>query len=261
MLENNDKLNELINNIIGDYFTTFNYDPFSFSLVIAEDIWTAYFDLRPDLRTKLPTQLPNFNGTVVTPVNLDGTFTVIIDKKYFVEDTNSGKFSWVGTVAHEITHVKDYKEYVDLIRASNYDEVLNMNKHRMFYLWTEFNAKRHGYYFARKYTFENLNDVAQVPNIMNKELPGQIAYMTKQYNSTTDGWKQIYAVSQFLGHLAVWKDLFPEQFNQEFIEKILSSNSWIVDMYAFLNANRKLSTAINNFDVLRSIMQRNFKGA
>ena len=131
----------------------------------------------------------------------------------------------------------------------------------MFQLWTEFNAKRHGYYFLRKYTFENLFDVTQVPDIINTELPGQIANMTKQYSSTTDGWEQIYAVSQFLGRLAVWEDLFPEQFSPQFIESLLCTNSWMGEMYKFLNTNRELKMAINYFDDLRNIVRSNFQGA
>ncbi len=260
-MDSNDKLSQLMNNIIADYFATFNYEPFNLSLTFAEDIWKAYFDLRPDHRAQRRNQLPAFNGTVVAPKTLDDTFTVIIDKQYFIDDVNARRASWIGTVVHETTHARDYKEYAHLVGASDYDEVLDTNKHRMFQLWTEFNSKRHGYYFVRKYSFDNLSDVAQVPDIMNIELPGQIANMTVNYNSTTDGWEQIYAVSQFLGRLAVWEDLFPKQFNSGFIETLLSANDWMADMYRFLNTHRELSKAINNFAKLRKIVRCNFQGA
>jgi hypothetical protein len=223
-------------------------------------MWKAYFDLRPDHRAQLPNQLPTFNGTVVTPSTLDGTFTVIIDKQYFIDDVNAERASWIGTIVHETTHARDYQEYAKLVGASNYDEVLDTSKHRMFHLWTEFNAKRHGYYFVRKYTFDNLNDITQIPDILNIELPGQISYMTEQYSSTTDGWEQIYTVSQFLGRLAVWEGLFPEQFNLKFVEALLSTNSWMFDMYIYLNTHRELSTAIDSFDDLREIVRGNFQG-
>jgi hypothetical protein len=257
----NDKLSQLMNTIIADYFTTFSYEPISLSLTFADDMWKAYFDLRSDHRAQLPNQLPAFNGTVVAPSTLDGTFTVIIDKQYFIDDVNAGRASWIGTIVHETTHARDYQEYAKLVEASNYDEVLDTNKHRIFQLWTEFNAKRHGYYFVRKYTFDNLNDIKQVPDIINIELPGQIAHMTEQYSSTTDGWKQIYTVSQFLGRLAVWEDLFPEQFNPSFVEALLSTNRWMFGMYTYLNTHRELSAAINSFGDLREIVRSNFQGA
>ena len=167
--------------------------------------------------------------------------------------------AWVGTVVHEATHARDIIEYVELGGASTYDEINNDNEHRMFLIWSEFNAKRHGYYFVRKYTFDDIYDTAQVPDIMNTELQGQIENMFDQYNSTTRAWDQVYTVSQFLGRYSVWEDLFPMYFTPEFRYSLLKDNTWMLDMYEFLNANRKLSEAINYFDNLRSIMQSNFK--
>ena len=54
-------------------------------------------------------------------------------------------------------------------------------------------------------------------NPLHVELPEQVLFMSNQYNSTTDVWHQIYTVSQFLGHLAVWEDLFPTYFSANFI--------------------------------------------
>lgn len=260
-MDTNNQLSELIANIVADYFATFNYEPFSISLIFAEDIWKSYFDLRPDHRTRLPEQLPSFNGTLVCPTTLDGTFTVIVDKQYFIDDIKANRASWAGTVAHETTHGKDYREYACLVGASTYDEILDTNLHRMFQLWTEFNAKRHGYYYLRKCTFSNLYDAAQIPYIMETELPGQIAEMSQQYSSTIDGWEQIYTVSQFLGRLAVWEDLFPEPFNPGFIKTLLSTNEWMFAMYDYLNTHRELSIAIESFDELRNIVRSNFQGA
>lgn len=258
----NNTLDNLIGKIVDDYFSNYEYDTFSLSIVFADDIWETYFEVRPDHKEQLSKQqpLPAFNGTIATPVDLEGTFTVIIDKQYFVNDVKNNRTSWVGTITHEITHARDYREYAKIIAAPNYDEVLNTSRHRMFQLWTEFNAKRHGYYFVRKYTFNDLTDNRQVPDIMNIELPGQIEYMSNDYNSTTDGWKQIYAVSQFLGRLAVWEDLFPTQFNPQFIKNLLSTNTWMYEMYEYLNTHRDLQVAVNSFSELRNIVRQNFRG-
>lgn len=255
-------LNELVGKIVNDYFSTYEYEPLNLSIVFSDDIWETYFEARPDHRKQFSKQLPlpAFNGTIATPIELDGTFTVIVDKQYFVEDVKSNRASWVGTIVHEITHARDYQEYAKIISAPNYDEVLNTSRHRMFQLWTEFNAKRHGYYFVRKYTFDNIADTAQVPDIVNIELPGQIEYMSNEYNATTDGWKQIYVVSQFLGRLAVWEDLFPAQFNTRYIESLLSTNTWMLEMYEYLNTHRDLKIAVSSFEALRKIVRKNFQG-
>ena len=257
----NEQANQLINAIVSDYFNTFNYEPINISLTFTDSLWEAYFSLRPDHRKQLQDQLPIFNGTVATPETLDGVFTVIVDGQYALDDMRDGKFSWIGTIIHEITHARDYKEYASLIGALNYDEVLNTGKHRMFHLWTEFNARRHGHYFVRKYTFEDINDKAQIPDIIGYEMPAQIKYMDEQYGSTADGWRQIYTVTQFLGRLAVWQDLFPGQFSSQYIKSLLGANRWMLEMYEYLNTHRDLSAAIDSFEDLHEIVLNNFPEA
>ena len=148
------KLSELINQIVADYFHFYNCEPINLSIIFSDDIWKTYFEIRPDHRSKRTEQLPSFNGTIAAPLELDGTFTVIVDNQYFLSEVKNNRLSWIGTIAHEITHVRDYKEYAQMLSAASYDEVLTA-EHRMFQLWTEFNAKRHGYYFLRKYFLPN----------------------------------------------------------------------------------------------------------
>lgn len=255
-----DEFNILIEAIVNDYFSVCKYEPLKLSVVFANDIWETYFTVRPDHKERLAKQqpLPAFNGTVVAPQELDGTFTVIIDNQYFVEECKKNTAAWVGTIIHEVTHAVDYRNYARIIRASNYDEVLDTSRHRMFQLWTEFNAKRHGYYFLRKHS--NLTDEGQIPDIINRELPGQMAYMTEEYNSTSDGWQQIYAVSQFLGRLAVWEDLFPSCFNRDFVKKVIGTNPWMLELYDYLNTHRDINAAVESFEELRKIVQKNFQG-
>lgn len=176
-----------------------------------------------------------------------------------MSEVKNNRLSWIGTIAHEITHVRDYKEYAQMLSAASYDEVLTA-EHRMFQLWTEFNAKRHGYYFLRKYYFDDMTDPAQIPDIINTELPGQISFMSNEYSSTSDGWHQIYTVSQFLGRLAVWEDLFPTYFTADYIARLLTPNPWMLDLYEYLNKHRELKTAINSFSELHEIALQNFPG-
>lgn len=253
------KFNELLNQIVVDYFKSCNCEAISLSIIFSDDIWETYLNIRPDHRSKLPEQRPSFNDTIATPVELEGIFTVIIDNQYFLQEINNNRLSWIGTITHEITHVRDFKEYAQIVSAANYDEILTA-EHRMFQLWTEFNAKRHGYYFLRKHNFDDITDLAQIPDIINVELPGQIAYMRKEYDSTTDGWHQIYLVSQFLGRLAVWEDLFPTFFTEKFIADLLASNPWMLNLYEYLNNHRELKTAINSFSELHEIVLQNFPG-
>lgn len=254
-----DKFNEFVNQLVADYFNTCNCEPINLSIIFSDDIWETYLKVRPDHRSKLPKQRPSFNGTIATPMELDGIFTVIVDNQYFLREIKNSRLAWIGTITHEITHVRDYKEYAEIISAANYDEILTA-EHRMFQLWTEFNAKRHGYYFLRKYSFDDITDPTQIPDIVNIELPGQISYMSNEYGSITDGWHQIYTVSQFLGRLAVWGDLFPTYFTANYIDSLLAPNPWMLDLYKYLNEHRELKTAVSSFSELHEIALQNFPG-
>lgn len=250
------KFNELVKEIVTDYFNVCNCEPINLSIVFSDNIWEKYWSIRPDHQSNSSRQQSS-NGTVVPPLNLDGTFTVIVNNQYFMTEIKNRNLSWIGTIIHEITHAKDYKEYAQIVSATSYDEILTA-EHRMFHLWTEFNAKRYGYYFLRKYYFDNMTDLAQIPYIVNTELPEQVLFMSNQYNSTTDVWHQIYTVSQFLGHLAVWEDLFPTYFSANFIVDLLAQNPWMIDLYEYLNTHRNLKTAVNSFSKLHKIVLQNF---
>ena len=78
------KLSELINQIVADYFHFYNCEPINLSIIFSDDIWKTYFEIRPDHRSKRTEQLPSFNGTIAAPLELDGTFTVIVDNQYFL---------------------------------------------------------------------------------------------------------------------------------------------------------------------------------
>ncbi len=127
----NNKLQELISEIVADYFHYCNYEPISISIVFSDDMWEAYLNIRPDHRSKLPEQRPSFNGTIAPPLELDGTFTVIVDNQYFLTEAKNNRLSWIGTITHEITHIRDYKEYAQIVSVTNYDEILT-SEHRMF---------------------------------------------------------------------------------------------------------------------------------
>lgn len=84
-----DTFNELVSKIVADYFCYCNCEPLNLSIVITDNIWKTYLEVRPDHRSKLPKKLPSFNGTIVAPLELDGAFTVIVDKQYFLSEVEN----------------------------------------------------------------------------------------------------------------------------------------------------------------------------
>ena len=256
-------LEAFMTKLINDFYDTFNYEPFKFSTSFTANLWESYISARPDHKSKFKQQdLSNCHGTIVPPQHISGNFMVLIDINYMLEDIKIGHFSWVGTIIHEITHARDYIEYAELIGAKSYDEVIDFSKanNALFNIWTEFSARRHGYYFVRKYSFDNMTDVSQVPDILQREMPFHINQMIKDYNSSKDAMKQLYAIAQFSGRLSIWRMLFPQHFTHTQIKELFVNNDWIYDMFIFLDCHHNLSDAYSNFDNFRTILSRNFKG-
>ena len=249
--------------IVTDFYTTFGLEPVSVRYVIAEDMGEAYSDLRPDYISQHPELAANaqkYNGITVLPDSLDGEFTVLLNGVILQQSVVDGNANWIGTIAHETTHAVDYTEYADLVWVDSYDELQLIDKHAMFQLWTEVNARAKGYYFVRKYTFEDMTDERQVSDILNIELPGQYNLLFQNYNATRDGYQQAYLVAQYLGRLYTLQQLFPKTFTNKFIRQHLSTNKLMYDWFVFYSKYNTLSEAYEHFDEMKNILRQNFRG-
>lgn len=254
---------ELFINILRDYYDTFGGDPLNVDYKITDNIADEYAKLRPDHAAKEPEKIQSlsaYNGTTVCPSSVGGTFTILLNKTYVAQYMSQNNMTWVGTIIHETTHVRDYIDYAQLIAATDYEDILSINKNLPFQLWTEFNARARGYYFVRKYTFENMFDEAQVNDIVQIELPGQEELLYKNYHQTQDGVQQAYYVSHFLGRLYTLQVVFPDYFTDEWIEAypLFENNKWMYEWYLFLKRNSDLKNAYNNFDEMKAILRQNF---
>ena len=262
-MKSNVTFEELFIDILRDYYDTFGGVPLNVDYKITENMVDEYTKLRPDHAAKEPEKigtLNSYNGTTVCPSSVDGTFTILINKKFIAQYISQNNMTWVGTIIHETTHVRDYIDYARIISATDYEDILNINKNLPFQLWTEFNARARGYYFVRKYTFENMFDETQIDDIVRVELPGQEELLYKNYHQTQDGVQQAYYVSHFLGRLFSLQRIFPNYFTDEWVETypLFKSNKWIHEWYLFFKRNTELKNAYQNFDEMRDILRENF---
>ena len=69
--------------------------------------------------------------------NNNQNFTILISYSYLQEQIQQDKIDWIGTIAHELTHVYDFLQY-KVISGYEYDEMLDYSKNRMFDYWTIF---------------------------------------------------------------------------------------------------------------------------
>lgn len=197
---------------------------------------------------------------MVPPLKVGLPFTVLINKKKLLEYVSVGNMTWVGTIVHETTHVRDYTDYAELIGAVDYEDILSVDKNLCFQLWTEFNARAKGYYFVRKYTFENMFDEKQIDDIVSTELPAQEQLLFNNYHQTNNGVQQAYYVSHFLGRLYSLQKIFPSYFSDDWLNSmpLFTANKWMKDWYWFLKENDSLKSVYPKFDEMRAILRQNF---
>lgn len=265
-MSNSKSFEEIFSDIICDYFDTFGgNEPVIPDYQIVEDIANKYLDLRPDVLEKSAVSvesLNSYNGFAVPPKEIDGTFTVLINKNVLVENVQNKRMDWVGTIAHETTHVQDFAQYAQMIGAKDYEEVLSINKHGMFNIWTEIHARSKGYFFTRKYTLgeEFMKSKLLIQDIKNREIPTQWDMLYEKYHATDNGYEQAYLVAQYIGRLFTLQQLYPDDFNDRWIRNHFGVNSWMTDLFLFFKKFSTLESVFNHFDEMKIILGQNFQG-
>lgn len=247
--------------IISDYCAFFEESPIEVNISITQNLFDGYKKIRPDLTESnliSADRINNNNGITILPQSGD-VFTILLSYEYLKENMKSGKPDWLGTIAHELTHVYDYMEY-KAITGRSYGDMLEYQDNIVFVNWTEFNAKVKGYLFLRKNCFDDIYDRTQVSYIFDKELPFLTKNMIADYNESDNANEQLYTISHFLAHFYVWQHLFPNDFTDRVLDKMLGSNIWVKKLYHFFSDNRKLEDAINNAEQFKNILRTNFKG-
>lgn len=255
-------LEQIVQTIVDDYFKTFGDTPISIKYSIVDDMTQAYAQLRPEHARREPQKiatLNSYNGSTVAPNDVKGMFTVLLNKRIIQESYNAGNANWIGTIAHETTHVIDFTNYAALLGANDFEEILSISKNAMFQLWTEFNARAKGYYFVRKYSFEDMFDESQVSDIINIEIPAQEKILFQNYHATTDGMQQAYLVSHYLGRLYALQQIFPKTFTDEQVKNLIPPNPWMYKWFLFLKSHTKLEDVYSCFDEMKNILRENFR--
>lgn len=248
---------KLFENIVIDYFNTFNISPISINYSIVDEMTNEYIKLRPDHAQKEPEKIASlnrYNGLTVPPYRVNEKFTVLINKYYIEESLKNGNMNWIGTIAHETTHVRDFTEYAALLNASNYENIIDLSQNVMFQFWTEFNVRAKGYYFLRKYTFENMFDESQISYIINIEIPRQNKWLLQEYRTAHDLTQQMYWISNYLGRLYTLQQIFPKVFTNEEIKNLIPLDQWVYEFFLFLQSHTILEEAYKHFDDMKKII-------
>lgn len=265
-MSNSNSFEGIFSDIIYDYFNTFvPVEPVIPDYRIVEDIASEYLALRPDVLAKSDASVESlsaYNGFAVPPKEIGGIFTVLINKNVLMENVQNKISDWVGTIAHETTHVQDFAQYAKIVGAYEYEEILRIDKHGMFNIWTEIHARSKGYFFTRKYTLgpEFMKSELLVQDIKNREIPTQWGVLYEKYHATDNGYEQAYLVAQYIGRLYTLQQLYPEAFNDRWVRNHFGVNVWMTDLFLFFKKYPTLESVSGHFGEMKVILGQNFRG-
>lgn len=224
----------------------------------------THYELRPDRKEELIAHnIETFNiqnGRMVTPRTNDEPTYILLNTKMIEKYTEDGSMTWVGILAHELTHAIDYNQFAKREGLNSLDIIEGTSNFYMFQLWSEYHARKRGYYFLRLF-FENHNRLdtreIQVEYILQTEWPFHRENHFREYHENTNGNNHMYITMQLLGRYSVWCDLFPDDFNKEAFARDYAQTPWMVHLFTFLRAYETLDDIYGNFNKLKAAFEEN----
>lgn len=266
----NQELSEPINNLINGVIQLFYYEnkikPIEFKIEFVKDIYTRKLELAVDDKEKneiisAKEFSKNINGSVVLPTH-NGDVPYILISLDTIENPNSN-CQFISTIIHELTHIHDFYDFYSFNkdRCNNIREIDKCIDFRPFQLWTEYNARRKGYYFYRSImNMDNDNSVKeQIEYILYKECPFHMDYLRKQLiKYGNEPYNFVYNIIQFIGRFSVWNDLFSNHFNVNTLpnELIVAFDNRIINLYEFLYKNKSFDDVKLNLNDLDNLLSK-----
>jgi len=262
---NNPTDNSLFDNLTNIYYQLYpDAEQISFQVTLTTDLNRTHGEIRPDWVEKLKDNYRDndFNGRMVVPCSISEPMHILLNSSKVKEYTDDGSMTWVGTFAHELTHAIDFYQMARKENLKSYKPLEATNTYYMFQLWTEYNARKKGYLFLRKY-FEIMGQLPdhaeQISHIQNKEWPFHLERYCKEYEmNNNDGKYQIYITMQLLGRYSVWCDLFPDVFNKQSLSSTFRETEWMIHLFTFLREHETLNAVYSCFDEMEDILKKNW---
>ena len=248
--------------IITSYYEMFpTMEIIPVNIITTDNLNRTHCELRPEYKNKFlgaNAELGNEdNGRMVVPHSINETISILLNSKKLKEYAGNATTTWIGTIAHELTHAIDYYQIARKDGLYYYDPLEDTALYHMFQLWSEFHARKLGYHFLRK-VISKSND--------SEDEQQQIEYILKtRYNRAClfniDENRHIYNTMQLLGRYSVWCDLFPATFNEEALSTDFLNSAWIAHLLSFLRKHDSLDLIYYNFDELRCVLSEKWSFA
>ena len=266
MINNTNEFKTVMSRLLIDYYNLYpEASQINFEIILTDDLCKKHLELRPDLKDALLAEgIENendYNGRTVCPKYVGDTISILVNSHKYKEYTDDKSYTWIGTIAHELTHAVDFSVMASKENLNTYDPLIKREKYLMFQLWTEYHARRVGYSFLRyelKVDTDNNSKEERINHIMKKEMPFHMNHFYNDYHSGIDGNKQLYLTMQMAGRFSVWCDLFPDIFNDIFLKDTFSQCLWLYNILVFLRNHESLDSVYDCFDEMRLILKDNW---
>lgn len=256
-------IEKVIDKVIKLYYQETKLKPIDVKIELTDDIYKRKLELaltEEEKKEIIETKdfNKNLNGSMVIPRNIEDTAHILISLNTIYNNINNYQF--ISTITHELTHLHDYYDFY-LLNEKECTTVRDIDKcdgFRAFQLWSEYNARRKGYYFYRYITNidNNNSEEEQINYINNIECPFHMRNLAEELNSlVNEPYLFIYSIIQFLGRFSVWNDLFPNFCNIDSLPNELTEvfDSRILNLYEFLYNHKsfeKIKFSFNQLDEL-----------
>jgi hypothetical protein len=157
-MDTDNDLRQITKMVLDVFYSSTRREEIRLEIEYVDDIYNrllelAYSDKQKDDIAKSKAFITGLNGTMIMPKTRDGVHYIVISKTYLDET-----LSFMGTIVHELTHIYDFIDFASEFCDGSYELIEQHDLFKIFYYWTEFNAKRNGYSYYRNIVYQNKNN-------------------------------------------------------------------------------------------------------
>ena len=216
----------------------------------------AYNDEDRDNVTKNKEFISGRYSTIVFPRTIDGAQWILISKEKTIKT-----LSYINSIAHELTYCDNYRDFAAEFCNGDYNAIEQHNLFSTFFYWTEFWAKRNGYFYYREilYQITNYNPSRedQIKYILGEELISNYDSLVRDLTKYKyDKALYVGSIMQFLGRFSAWQDSFSEITVQKYLPPTFQKayGSKIFELYETLRLMPNFNIAKGKLKQLGSLV-------
>lgn len=244
-------LEDITHQVINIYNNVFDKKTLDFDVQFVDNLYNSkiiFSKTKADRERVLNGEsfINSLTGAIVLPEFTNEKYYILVN----YEKTISLNF--VGTIAHELTHLYDFKSFADFYNINKYDDIRNVKEYMGFYYWTEYNAKWKGYMILRNYLSNQddylkteIQQIYEIKSIESKHHIDKLNICYKDYRLSNNATEFIYMLLHYFARVSVWCFLFPTEFNFEYFVRNLIFKTTIKECKELF----ELMSKLNSFNI------------